>query len=1564
MPSRHSARAKSKTAGNALASALQGLDAAGKDGFEGFVAALLSAHTGVPFRVARSGPQSGRDIDSARSEPWHVAVECKRYWPTTSLSERDLRVEIDIALSTDPDLDLWVLASSRDIDASLDRALQTHASHSGIDFLVLACGSAEAPGALDALCASQATTTLNFIAQHSASNSEPVGTYLDAVRAHSGFAAICTQLRQALAAASVGLPSFRTRLNKRLIEALCDPHQSRSRFGSPLHVGAPSTSFPAVERSQLSTALSDFWQASRVSKDAALCVVHGEEGDGKSWAVAAWAHQLAAQPDAPAIFWISPAEMDERPALDQLAAHAQRHIDPARDVNYPKKLARWLASPGPRAAIVVLDGINERHDQPAWTRLMAGLLGGFSGSLAVIVTCRTQTWDSSYKDRMGPIARPQRTLVGPFNDTEFDQATSQLEAPTKQRLSELGGLTRKPRYLALAIRHVHEFGHARELTVPRLYYEDWKSRLFQKSDLALDPDKFEALLRLLAQRAREGARKLSEKQIADELPAAINNANILEELATSGVLLEGRDGLYLVEEPYFVVGMSLLLLDRTESETGDAEARAECIAQWLGDISSWPLSAKICEDAAWRACLAEQPDHTAAVALLLAWSQCQNIEPAGLDSIGRLVSINTGAFCEFCELLWAQDRVDHAIESAILAGMVRVADDDQSGPALAVWFKRWLGFVHEHGETTQPMDSPAAQRRNQNITARLPAVGATAGSSYLWVQRIAHQRQLRLGRLAIAVISSAHRLAYWEALVTGLLADALMGGHKSDVLRWTVMSSRQDVSDHALDAVRQLDGLEMDAAAICADQIIRYVGDISHHELRERCAQRVALLSTPAPALHWPHSRPNIAELPAYLTDRRNPSHLRMAWAMEQATNQAFSFPQTFIDDLVQVAQASDARLRRRGLHQTEHDLNWDRFALLLCRVAPELYAEKCRELVRDAPTRDDTALRLLAFAIEDFQALLGPAELAAVRAGWERMLDQPQPRSSDTLGCEAWLFRALLPSLPAASQVELLLRRGQAHHYDAMTAMFKQLPTTGDQHWLVAQADSDDQALTPVLWFATKQADLNESLWLPLIDRALASTTTLTRALALLLLSRFAAPAIAAAMQQHAMRYGPDQCPLENHLITRLLLQYGDGTPEQVLSRCDLAFCGELLGEMSRPELPGLLQAYASILLGALEHLLKPDVATPVRPSVSMNIKRPAPQGGMAGWAVDTSEVDNSFTMRSELSTWGGLGPSPAGALFQPPQHDPIDGMQAALQRDFDRAEADGNWLFGAFWSDASIDQLLHHAPEFLAQFDAVVAAPAAIKRRHVVAPLIEAVARRLIAADDPCGWRWLSQIEGIHSGQCAINGRTGMSVIDEAVYAAAPSEAAQTEWLRRLNDAKSDRDLTRICSALMAGGNTQWLRRHAASELASNAPFYRWRGLTLVGLAAADESELEKAVEQQRIPAPDTDATVRHARRTVRSASQMKYWLEQGVLANDAIARICAGRLFLACADFRAWQFLTAAREKCSGHRLADYYAFKATLPDSSIKKSIKDQEAELAKHLFGHRVCAHDAVPWLDA
>ena len=120
---------------NDIKAALRELPATGERGFEGLIAVTLTAITGIPFRLASSGPQFGVDAKAAY-ESDSISFESKRYGGNIPRNEV-LSTVAELSISDTGSTDLWVLCATSPVGSQLADAVRTLGAKTGISILIL-----------------------------------------------------------------------------------------------------------------------------------------------------------------------------------------------------------------------------------------------------------------------------------------------------------------------------------------------------------------------------------------------------------------------------------------------------------------------------------------------------------------------------------------------------------------------------------------------------------------------------------------------------------------------------------------------------------------------------------------------------------------------------------------------------------------------------------------------------------------------------------------------------------------------------------------------------------------------------------------------------------------------------------------------------------------------------------------------------------------------------------------------------------------------------------------------------------------------------------------------------------------------------------------------------------------------------------------------------------------------------------------------------------------------------------------------------------------------------------
>ncbi len=168
----------------AFLQAVYRLESTGPGGFEGFVRDLLQEALGTQFRLMKSGHQGGVDaVNEPHGNALSIGFEGKRYRSSTRLSLDGLKYKIFDAAQVHAGLDIWVLATTREISATDARALRETGGSLGLAVTVIdPSGAPDALSPMALLCTSAPQTVKAHLG-----DDPVVVAYLDKIRENPGY---------------------------------------------------------------------------------------------------------------------------------------------------------------------------------------------------------------------------------------------------------------------------------------------------------------------------------------------------------------------------------------------------------------------------------------------------------------------------------------------------------------------------------------------------------------------------------------------------------------------------------------------------------------------------------------------------------------------------------------------------------------------------------------------------------------------------------------------------------------------------------------------------------------------------------------------------------------------------------------------------------------------------------------------------------------------------------------------------------------------------------------------------------------------------------------------------------------------------------------------------------------------------------------------------------------------------------------------------------------------------------------------------------------------------------
>lgn len=760
--------------------ALRSLAATGTTGFEGFVAVILTAITGHPFRLASSGTQRGRDGNSAFDEG-ATYFEAKLY--ENEVPKKDVTVKLaDLANDDRGQVDLWVLGSTARTSAQHAKDYEVLAAQHGIG-IVLLDWTGEFPAL--ALAAQLAGTQAASFLKANLTGPDKTGLAdagIDALAnlaAEPGWAASAAALHRSLTDASVGLGLAKAANNAWLKSLFSDRKKSHVEFGQSLAPLA-TASYPLQERSQAKDLATAF---------AGPCIhdfhaVIGGEGAGKSWlAVQTW---LESQPQCLLIVSTADEYSDdvhndiEGFLIKKLAHQTRRAHTEAFRTRWQRRFRGWRENPDPENVRVALfiDGLNQAS-HINWRRRLDSLattLRDLGGQL--IITTRANHF-ARFRNALANIAN--RILVPDWTEAELTALLVDRGVQADALSADVFGTLRNPRILSMALEllDAKDIERIEEFSVGRLLFEHMRRSDYANS-VAIPAHEFARALREIA--VEFISRLKSQEQDDLKLFNAADNATLVAVASSRYFASVGDDpDLYSIRDDGLHLALGLWLVNVLEKEERNHHDPRAKLVDMLDPIMALDQSAEILASAVQAACLGESCPTTVRAALIEHFVGLQNLPDNGFDAFAALVRKAPEAFVLAGEWI-ALSRAHVPSAEWIGEALLRWRDE----PAVAATIKKkipeWLSLYSlapermmfkDAGRDTVEQVQEERARRQAEIDTRMAELTVAERTVLDQLVDAEEPRFSDLHRLAFALMAGKPIAEFAKPLMHWAFADAL-----------------------------------------------------------------------------------------------------------------------------------------------------------------------------------------------------------------------------------------------------------------------------------------------------------------------------------------------------------------------------------------------------------------------------------------------------------------------------------------------------------------------------------------------------------------------------------------------------------------------------------------------------------------------------------------------------------------------------------------------------------------------------------------------------------------------
>jgi hypothetical protein len=669
---------------------LNGLDASGAIGFEGILRDAMSELTGQGFELSKSGPQGGVDMAHLGNRV-AIGIEAKRYRASTFLALDALRSKVGDAVETYPDMDTWVLATTREIALGDAEELRRFGEERGINVLVL--DASTGPLGINRLVALLAACP-DTIRIWSQGRADLIGAF-EAVRGNPAWTRTVDEFREKLTLADVGWQALGQTLAVWMRNAMRARANARHHLGTFGEIHAPGIQL--VDRPDITSCLDTLLTQCGIPH-----AVVGDEGHGKTWSVLSWWSDRAgpAGINLPPIVFL-PAQHIHGSDPELLIAEALWRRTGLRNVDFwMRRLARWKRD-GRARLLVVLDGLNQARSAVVWSELVRPfIVDQWAGRVSVILTARQSDWL-----RIGQLRDLEPAIriipAGPFSDEQLDTLLTRLEKSRDDFDPRLIPLMRVPRLFAIAVARGSGEMAMTELTPEALALEEYRHRLSRHGDaLPLDETSFRDLVSRLGSRFRQAQRagqaiELTLKEVREEIGRESGLEHgldaMLSELASGRWLEQVGQYRFRLDPCAVPMALGLALVDHLlEGE----ESLAASLPDFLDPFRGSDLGVSILRSASAVAMLQDEVPDLIRTALLREWVDSPNFASRDFQTFWRLACTRPGPVLDVAEAAWLERHGGHGFDEVLTKALSNAATQVASAGTtvrerLEVWLSTW-----------------------------------------------------------------------------------------------------------------------------------------------------------------------------------------------------------------------------------------------------------------------------------------------------------------------------------------------------------------------------------------------------------------------------------------------------------------------------------------------------------------------------------------------------------------------------------------------------------------------------------------------------------------------------------------------------------------------------------------------------------------------------------------------------------------------------------------------------------------------------------------------------------
>ena len=1012
------------------------------NGFEGLILKLLERLTGNRFYLAKSGYQAGGDM-AASSGGTCIKVECKHYRKTTKFNKRDLLGEIVQAHRANPQLDLWVLVTSRDVDMQLIESLRQTGEEYGIEVSFID-KKYEEPSSLEALCAHCEDIVIGHIEKYYTyllDQLDDLKDELAQIKSLPGYEKKVAKLKETFSSAEIGYGNWVKKQKSWLLEQFSSAQNSLSRFKQVLNVN--DSEAKVIERKEAYDQLNQW--LNRWKEDKEIFAILGEEGDGKTWAVASWVVNYIKRDGAIPVLFINAQDVSSEDIGQMLGDTINRALGSYRKDFWNKCVSNWMKREEISRPLIllVIDGVDENY-LFKWLSFLANFnVKPWCDKIALTITCRTIHWEK-YFSGLSDFNLNTWTLP-PYNDRELADALQKSNLTKNDISDSLLPLIRRPRYFDMTVRCRECTAESGDITIHRLLYEDYKERWGRKTNRILTHSDFKSIMVKLAEQARSSENRFDEKDFANIIPLKDEKEAILNELVTGGVFVrdETRGYIFKVEERRLALGLGLLLYDEVRNESQKGEMAIEnFIDTFLEPKPEMDFKAFIIGAAVFYAMDKRDFPEIGRFFLLKYYINLKNLDQEMVDNFQAYFPCSPETYFKL-----AEEPFNPFVWKIIKFTFCKWVKKEGVVALFKKKFEEWMGYLNiENSYLSGAMLEENKKKYRNELREWLGfelELGPCIFASYPFKLVNKENRLSWISSLVLSVVSCApDRRPFIRAITIKVLKDCISGfQRRGDEISWILRISQISLWHDLKKQVSNLLNQDNVVAAKAAYYLLSFEGSPDAFALRDTLPEdlfgrdwmREEHKKDPCKSIYaW--TRENYRKC----LDRRDIKIKEVVWGMKKLVIEpGLPVPKDFGRRLAEFADKINPAAIWKSGGLTEEDGFLKDIEGFLFAFSPAAAAKIYRAIVRDMENREGTCLWWVVARLEELFLILGEEENNIIKKTWTGLHENDFDDSNNHT--DATLFKLVLPGFSALEQLQLLLKRPY-RAIDSGSCFFKKL--------------------------------------------------------------------------------------------------------------------------------------------------------------------------------------------------------------------------------------------------------------------------------------------------------------------------------------------------------------------------------------------------------------------------------------------------------------------------------------------------------------------------------------------